>query len=538
MAKLLNANSGHSCYSRKELQLLSDYFCEPSNSDDESSSSAEDVAEPEEEIVMTTDDSMDPVGGSPEVKRRQTGTGLVPQDILSVDLRQPAQFMECSTSFSSQNVLSSVLDQPTEAPTSVAVAVPTSNNALIQVPALSSVELSHIVSVDIGQTSVATDELCLAVRAFRCSCKLGPKSQPCSETLNHTLMLEQKLCCLELDHYNDDSINYLNEHMIAKIDALCCDSDQTQKGHSKNSDRQRVKCTFVFHGHRVCQTTFLFVHNVGKKRWKNLMKRWQNTGVELHSHGNRSKGNKSQLTPNDVTDIVKFVDNLASIHAMILPGRVPAFKDPDLKLLPSALPKSKVHRLFLESAKECNVRLVSYRTFCRVWQQYRPNIRTQNPRTDLCSVCTGNQRSLGAMAKLTEDDQLKLLKASSDHLIHADKERQAYKKQIADSRAGVDKNLKLDPHDPCSFDGCCHYSFDYAQQVHIPNSAEQVGPLYFLTPYKVAIFGIQCDTISKQINYLIPEAAVTGKGANQVVSFLHDFLLKSWFGRETCILSR
>jgi len=206
VAKLLNANSGHSCYSRKELQLLSDYFCEPSNSDDESSSFAEDVAESEEEIVMTADNSMDPVGASPEVKRRQTGTGLVLHDILSVDLRQPAQFMECNTSFSSQNVLSSILDQPTEPPTSVAVAVRTLNNALRQVPALSSVELSHIVSVDSGQTSVATDELCLAVRAFRCSCKLGPKRQPSSETLNHTLMLEQKLCCLELDHYNDDSI--------------------------------------------------------------------------------------------------------------------------------------------------------------------------------------------------------------------------------------------------------------------------------------------------------------------------------------------
>ena len=92
--------------------------------------------------------------------------------------------------------------------------------------------------------------------------------------------------------------------------------------------------------------------------------------------------------------------------------------------------------------------------------------------------------------------------------------------------------MKLDPHDQCIFDGCCHYSFDYAQQVHIPNSAEQVGPLYFLTPYKVAIFGIQCDTVSKQINYLIPEAAVTGKSANQVVSFLHDFLLSHGLGEK------
>lgn len=144
---------------------------------------------------------------------------------------------------------------------------------------------------------------------------------------------------------------------------------------------------------------------------------------------------------------------------------------------------------------------------------------------------------LGAMSKLDEGDQLKLLKSSSDHLVHADKERQEYKRQIAESRVAVDKNLKLGSHECCSFDGISHYSFDYAQQVHIPTSADQVGALYFLTPYKISIFGIQCDTLSKQVNYLIPECAVTGKGANQVVSYLHDFLLTSGLGGETRVFS-
>jgi hypothetical protein len=262
------------------------------------------------------------------------------------------------------------------------------------------------------------------------------------------------------------------------------------------------------------------------------MKRWQATGIELHTHGNRGKQNRNQLTAKDVTDIVTFIDNLASTHAMILPGRVPAFKDPNLKLLPSGLPKSKVHRMFIESAKEVDVRLVSYQTFCRVWKTYRSNVRIQNPRTDLCSVCTANQMSLGAMSKLSEEVQLKLIEASSKHLIHANKEREEYKRQITESRANVDKSLKMVVHKPCSFDGCSHYSFDYAQQVHIPTSAEQVGALYFLTPFKVAIFGVQCDTVSKQVNYLIPESVVTGEGADQVVSYLHDFLLSHSLGEK------
>ena len=44
-----------------------------------------------------------------------------------------------------------------------------------------------------------------------------------------------------------------------------------------------------------------------------------------------------------------------------------------------------------------------------------------------------------------------------------------------------------------------HYSFDYAQNVHIPSDPMQCGPLYFLAPRKVGIFGINCEGIPKQV---------------------------------------
>ena len=76
---------------------------------------------------------------------------------------------------------------------------------------------------------------------------------------------------------------------------------------------------------------------------------------------------------------------------------------------------------------------------------------------------------------------------------------------------------------PCSLDLVAHYSFDMAQQVHYPSSPLQPGPLYFLTPRKCAIFGVVCEALPRQVNYLIDEASVTGKGANSVVSMLHHF---------------
>uniref|UniRef100_A0A1X7T5Z3 CCHC-type domain-containing protein n=1 Tax=Amphimedon queenslandica TaxID=400682 RepID=A0A1X7T5Z3_AMPQE len=69
-----------------------------------------------------------------------------------------------------------------------------------------------------------------------------------------------------------------------------------------------------------------------------------------------------------------------------------------------------------------------------------------------------------------------------------------------------------------------HYSFDYAQQVHYPSSPLQAGPIYFLTPRKCGIFGVCCEAIPQQVNFLIDESFDTGKGANPVISMVHFYL--------------
>lgn len=75
----------------------------------------------------------------------------------------------------------------------------------------------------------------------------------------------------------------------------------------------------------------------------------------------------------------------------------------------------------------------------------------------------------------------------------------------------------------CSFKGTVHYSYDYAQQVHIPSNPQQPGPIYFKTPRKCGLFGICCEVIPRQVNYLIDEAVASGKGANSTISYVHDF---------------
>ena len=46
-----------------------------------------------------------------------------------------------------------------------------------------------------------------------------------------------------------------------------------------------------------------------------------------------------------------------------------------------------------------------------------------------------------------------------------------------------------------------HYSFDFAQQVHLPSDPLQPGPIYFLTPRKCVLFGVCCEAIPLQVRY-------------------------------------
>ena len=119
------------------------------------------------------------------------------------------------------------------------------------------------------------------------------------------------------------------------------------------------------------------------------------------------------------------------------------------------------------------------------------------------------------------------------HLNEVTKERSFFRTAVHESKVAVKSTFTVNgvfspppPQSvtrPLSHSITVHYSFDFAQQIHYPSNPMQPGPIYFLTPRKCAIFGICCEAIPRQINYLIDEAVDVGKGSNTVVSLLHHF---------------
>ena len=86
------------------------------------------------------------------------------------------------------------------------------------------------------------------------------------------------------------------------------------------------------------------------------------------------------------------------------------------------------------------------------------------------------------------------------------------------------KDVCLGPHAACSKQITMHYSFDFAQQLQFPNDPLQPGAVYFKSLRKCGLFGVSCEALSKQVNYLIDESVACGKGANTVISLIDHFL--------------
>ena len=128
------------------------------------------------------------------------------------------------------------------------------------------------------------------------------------------------------------------------------------------------------------------------------------------------------------------------------------------------------------------------------------------------------------------------------HLLDVTTERSVYQGALEKAKASVvpyfTKDGVFSPPPPASKRPpnktpiTAHYSFDMAQQVFYPNDPLQPGPMYFLTPRKCAIFGVCCEAIPRQINYLIDEAVDMGKGSNAIISMLHHFFAHHGLGEE------
>ena len=80
-------------------------------------------------------------------------------------------------------------------------------------------------------------------------------------------------------------------------------------------------------------------------------------------------GVRGSTLPLDVAeDIKNFLSNYADENAVLLPGRIPGFKNEDIQLLSSSNTKMNVWKSFKRACEESNKQAVSYTKFTDLWK--------------------------------------------------------------------------------------------------------------------------------------------------------------------------
>ena len=241
-----------------------------------------------------------------------------------------------------------------------------------------------------------------------------------------------------------------------------------------------------------------------------------------------------------VDDIKCFLTNYVKENAIQLPGRIPGYKNDDIKLLSSSETKTSIWCHYTAACESSEKQSISYSKIKDLWQQFHPNVVVAKPMTDLCLTCQQNTAKLIRSANLPDGEKSECVRAQQEHLNTVKTEREFYREVCEEATRtfeSVENTICLnESHDPCSLDGTMHYLFDFVQQVHIPSNPMQPGPIYFKTPRKCGIFGVMCKGVTPQVNYLINEASTVGKGANTTISYLHHYFEKHGLGETRAYL--
>ena len=347
-----------------------------------------------------------------------------------------------------------------------------------------------------------------------CKCSRGPKDGPCSSQFTEEVMGNLNNC-LELSTKELDLVTLANIQAVTRFENI---------GEKRS---RSPRCNFLFQSKPICREMFLTLYGLSYSRFRRLKEHYESNGLSSRTHGNTKRLPPNTLSHTVVEDVNAFLSNYAEDHAVSLPGRIPGYKDEDIKLLPSHETKMSVWRSFEASCKAAGKQAVSYPKFVKLWEQFHPSVVVAKPMTDLCETCQQNTTKLLRSANLPVHEKSECVRKQQEHLDLAQAERNAYKEACKEAEINfkrIEDTTDLSaPHEPCSFRGTMHYSFDYAQQVHIPSNPMQPGPIYFKTPRKCGIFGISCEAIPRQVNYLIDEASNVGKGANSTISYVHHY---------------
>lgn len=368
------------------------------------------------------------------------------------------------------------------------------------------------------------DDLKLKVKKVfesgKCSCNPN-----CFEKIGYERFLERRAEFEGLDKTMRD--------MVIKGQLIAFEKDE---GRTKNKKYSRYN--FCFNNNlSICRATYLTLVGVSHHYLDNIKKHLQEHGLGERIHGNTGNTpknmNRVEVNYSLAYEIHKFLKNYANMHGMPSPGRKFSKFTTPVVFLPTNFSYASVYRDYVQAYKDehgSEIRIIAKTTFINTWKTLIPSLQFMSPKSDLCDTC--ERMKMNIQFATEQEKKLEVTENYLDHLNRAKQERDYYnaniKRAVEDGKCNPNNTLDKSQILFKTFNGSAHITYDWAQNVLIPYSPQQIGSLFFKSPRKVHLFGV-CNTgnfpHTEQTNYVIdegemPDDGKQGKGVNCTLSLV------------------
>lgn len=281
----------------------------------------------------------------------------------------------------------------------------------------------------------------------------------------------------------------------------------------------------------VCKATFKSFYEVGDRYIQSCLRLIGSKTLIIPKHGNTGHLRNLDATKRQaiVEYLLKVREEQGEEYALRVHTRkqkdgviTKSVTTRDIIMLPCSLSINKLLILFNQTRKEAGLSETSRRTLRKVWKAHDTlkDMIIRSPSADECEICVAYKHLRRPSACTTEEH------AESQRCYDKHKEQyRAMRKMYEDDcRAARMSALLQDRKFAC-------LSFDFAQSAEVPYQPQQIGPFYFLSPYKIFPFGV-VDEATDIAHHLCYGEDVQGKGGNQVVSLLYHYLKNLWPARQ------
>ena len=261
---------------------------------------------------------------------------------------------------------------------------------------------------ELADDLVDSEEIVAKVKKFLeegCKCSQGVKGSYCSQQFQKEVVLSNLNNCLELSHGELDLVILANIQAFTRIDVI-----------AREKRKRSARCSFLYLNHPICKEMLLNIYGISYSRFRRLKEHYEDHGICQRVHGNRKRLPHNTLPQTVTEDVKNLLTNYVEENAVLLPGRIPGFKNDDIRLLSSSDTKMSVWRAFKRTCDEMGKQAVCYTTFLKLWEQFHPGVVVAKPMTDLCLTCQQNTSKLVRSANLPDREKSECVFTQQEHL--------------------------------------------------------------------------------------------------------------------------